>query len=178
MSSSYIKPSRTRQSDKRPKTEKTHAKEEHAGQVSRAKKSGNIPPVRLLAKQSTKKRKSRGNDSEPDDGQKSQSTPKKKKSEAAEEKRLKRFRAKAPSTYLERLSRVRTQRMFLIDRNRTTSADELYEEETFDVAGTTGNIYQVTISKVPTCSCPDALKGNQCKHIIYVSSMTSYCVQN
>jgi hypothetical protein len=35
----------------------------------------------------------------------------------------------------------------------------------------TGNIYQVKISKEPNCSCPDALNGNQCKHIVYVCSL-------
>ncbi|KAG9235048.1 hypothetical protein BJ875DRAFT_504274 [Amylocarpus encephaloides] len=94
--------------------------------------------------------------------------PRKKKEDPSEEKRLKRFREKAPLSYLERLSRVRTQRMFLIDRERSTSEDGGHEEERFDIAGTTGNVYQVTISKVPTCSCPDSSKGNQCKHIIYV----------
>jgi uncharacterized Zn finger protein len=58
--------------------------------------------------------------------------------------------------------------MFLIERNRTTSEDGTHEEEVFDLAGSTGNIYQVTVSKVPKCTCPDAGKGNQCKHIIYV----------
>lgn len=58
--------------------------------------------------------------------------------EEPEEKRLKRFRAKAPISYIERLDRVRTQRMFLIDRNRTTSADGTHEEEVFDIAGSTG----------------------------------------
>lgn len=35
------------------------------------------------------------------------------------------------------------------------------------MAGTTGNLYTVTIGKVPSCSCPDNQKGNQCKHICY-----------
>jgi len=58
------------------------------------------------------------------------------KKSANGEKRLRRFRAKAPGTYLERLKRVRTQRMFLIDRER--SDEEL--EEVFDIAGSTGNV--------------------------------------
>jgi hypothetical protein len=36
------------------------------------------------------------------------------------------------------------------------------------VAGSTGNVYTVTIGLVPSCDCPHAKKGNQCKHIIYV----------
>ncbi|TVY50004.1 E3 ubiquitin-protein ligase [Lachnellula occidentalis] len=92
----------------------------------------------------------------------------KKKGEEPEEKRLRRTRVKAPATYLERLHRVKTQKMFLIERIRTTSGDGTHEEEVFDIAGTTGNIYQVTVSKAPSCSCPDGMKNNQCKHIIYV----------
>jgi len=93
----------------------------------------------------------------------------KKKGEDPEEKRLRRTRVKAPASYLERLHRVKTQKMFLIERNRNTSQDGTHEEEVFDIAGTTGNIYQVTVSKEPTCSCPDSKKGNQCKHIVHVS---------
>lgn len=38
------------------------------------------------------------------------------------------------------------------------------------MAGSTGNIYHITIDKVPSCDCPHARKGNQCKHIVYVLS--------
>ncbi|CZT08740.1 hypothetical protein WAI453_006135 [Rhynchosporium graminicola] len=95
--------------------------------------------------------------------------PRRKKTEVeeSEEKRLRRFRPKAPISYNERLERVTYQRMFLIDREKGVDADGCLEEK-FDIAGSTGNIYQVTICKVPKCSCPDATKGNQCKHIIYV----------
>jgi SWIM zinc finger len=85
------------------------------------------------------------------------------------EKRLRIFRKRPPKTYLGHLGRVRTQRMFLIDRERKLSEDGRHEVEVFDIAGTTGNIYQVTITKRPSCTCPDAAKGSQCKHIIYMS---------
>lgn len=94
-----------------------------------------------------------------------------KKKDPDEEKRLRRFRNNPPRTYLERLDRVRSQRMFLIDRERKMSVDGSHEEEVFDLAGSTGNVYQITISKVPRCTCPDNAKGNQCKHIIYVRSL-------
>ncbi len=96
------------------------------------------------------------------------------KSGEPEEKRSKRFRQKPPGTYLERLQRVRTQRMFLIDRERGKSEDGTCEEEKFDIAGSTGNVYQVTIGRVPKCTCPDAGKGNQCKHIIYVCPVSPF----
>ena len=56
--------------------------------------------------------------------------------------------------------------MFVVDRTRG-GTDEA-PEETIDMAGTTGNIYSITIGLVPSCTCPDHQKGNQCKHIIYV----------
>jgi hypothetical protein len=102
----------------------------------------------------------------PSTAKKARRTAKPKK---GEEKRLRQFRKSAPKSYRERLDRVRSQRMFLIDRKRTPSLDEYGgEEEVFDIAGTTGNIYQVTIARQPRCSCPDSQSGNQCKHIIYV----------
>lgn len=104
--------------------------------------------------------------------------PRKKKGEEPEEKRLKRYRVKAPLSYLERLSRVTTQRMFLIDRHRSDSDDGVSEQETFDIAGSTGNVYQVTVGKLPACTCPDAGKGNQCKHIIYVSHPYHFILGN
>ena len=93
----------------------------------------------------------------------------KKNTDASEvEKRPGAFRKKPPQKYLERLERALSQRMFLLDR--TSGQDENgYLMETFNLAGTTGNIYEVQISRTPRCSCPDAKKGNQCKHIIYVS---------
>jgi hypothetical protein len=97
---------------------------------------------------------------------------KSKKCDPAEEKRLRAFRTHAPQSYLERLDRVRSQRMFLIDRERKSSVDGSPEEEVFEIAGTTGNIYQVKVGKVPSCTCPDAKKGNQCKHIVYVSDLS------
>ncbi|OKL59115.1 hypothetical protein UA08_05745 [Talaromyces atroroseus] len=56
--------------------------------------------------------------------------------------------------------------MFVISRSRVDTGSAL--EEHVDMVGTVGNIYSVTISLQPSCTCPDALKGNQCKHIIYV----------
>lgn len=95
--------------------------------------------------------------------QKTTDSPKKNQKE---EKRLRRFRAHPPQTYNERLHRAQTQRMFVIDRI-PTGTDDL-PEETIEMAGTTGNVYRVTVNQVPRCTCPDNSKGNQCKHIVYV----------
>ncbi|KAH8697285.1 putative RING finger domain protein [Talaromyces proteolyticus] len=89
-----------------------------------------------------------------------------KKATPATEKRAKRFRNHAPQSYLEKLYRARTQKMFVIRRTRQSAGG--VPEEKVDMVGTTGNIYTVTISTTPWCSCPDSSKGNQCKHIVYV----------
>lgn len=86
------------------------------------------------------------------------------------EKRLLEFRERAPYKFQERLERAISQPMFLIDRERRLNSNGTHEIEKFDMAGTTGNIYEVTIDKKPKCTCMDArIRGNQCKHIIYVS---------
>ena len=107
-------------------------------------------------------------EAEVDTGYLSPSKPKKRSSGKVkdEEKRLRRYRSHAPGSYLEKLERATTQRMFVIDRSR----DDEALEETIEMAGSTGNIYSVKIGLEPSCTCPDNRNGNQCKHIIYVSS--------
>lgn len=83
-----------------------------------------------------------------------------------EAKRLRRHRARAPSSYLEVKSRALTQRLTVLLRERCGS-DELPEEKVL-IAGSTGNIYTINIGLVPSCDCPHAKKGNQCKHIVYI----------
>jgi len=85
-----------------------------------------------------------------------------------EDKRLKRFRDHAPQSYLEIKARALTQRFTVLDRERC-GTDELPEEKIV-MAGSTGNVYTQKIGLVPSCDCPHAKKGNQCKHIIYVST--------
>jgi len=94
---------------------------------------------------------------------------KKKKAKQDGEKRLRRWRAHAPSAYQEIRSRALTQLMFALDRQRSNDNLE-HPSETISLAGTTGNVYTIRIDKVPTCDCPHAKKGNQCKHVVYVLS--------
>ncbi|KAF2706036.1 hypothetical protein K504DRAFT_414181 [Pleomassaria siparia CBS 279.74] len=83
-----------------------------------------------------------------------------------EEKRLRRYRKHAPQSYLEIKERALTQRLTVLNRERG-GTDEI-PEETIIMAGSTGNVYKQKIGLVPSCDCPHAKKGNQCKHIIYV----------
>jgi hypothetical protein len=85
------------------------------------------------------------------------------------EKRLDTYLKRPPFRFQDRLDRAMTQRMFLIGRERKWHEDGTHQIEEFDMAGTTGNVYKVTICKLPRCTCPDAMqRGKQCKHIIYV----------
>ncbi|KAF7375337.1 hypothetical protein MSAN_00420800 [Mycena sanguinolenta] len=84
------------------------------------------------------------------------------------EKRLAMFKKKCPQNIMDRVERVMTQRFFMVDRQRIEG--ELKEE--FKVLGSTGNIYTVTIQHKPSCDCPDAQKGNHCKHIVRYSSIS------
>ncbi|OBT53745.1 hypothetical protein VE04_05309 [Pseudogymnoascus sp. 24MN13] len=89
--------------------------------------------------------------------------------ESRVEKRLHQFRERPPYKFQDRLDRAISQPMFLIDRERKLNSDGTHEVEKFDMAGSTGNIYEVVIDKKPKCTCMDArIRGNQCKHIIYV----------
>jgi len=57
-------------------------------------------------------------------------------------------------------------RMIVVGRTRSETGG--YPREDIAVVGSTGNIYTVTIGLIPTCTCPDSLKGNECKHKVYV----------
>lgn len=83
----------------------------------------------------------------------------------SEEKRLRRFRSKPPASFQLKLQRASTQRMIVLDRKRDTIDDAPAEH--IDIVGSTGNVYEVTISHVPSCTCPDSLKGHECKHKVY-----------
>ncbi|CAB4392583.1 unnamed protein product [Rhizophagus irregularis] len=47
-----------------------------------------------------------------------------------------------------------------------TKVNDCHEE--FAILGSTGNVYTVTITHKPNCSCPDFKKGYLCKHIFFV----------
>jgi hypothetical protein len=102
----------------------------------------------LAEEPSPKKKSKRGNDA------------------PAEEKRLKRYRPAPPQSYISIKDRAMTQRLTVLSRERC-GTDEVPEEKVV-MAGSTGNVYTQHIGLVPSCDCPHATKGNQCKHIIYV----------
>jgi len=79
------------------------------------------------------------------------------------EKRLRKYRSSAPQGVRDRIYRALSQRMFLID---CIKQDDLNRD--YKVLGSTGNVYDVHIGQLPTCSCPDSSRGSLCKHVIFV----------
>lgn len=93
-----------------------------------------------------------------------ENTPKKKAAKV-EEKRDGRIRT-LTQAIRDRIARALGQRIFLIGRKDTSAEGSLGQE--FTVLGSTGNVYKVKIDKHPNCDCPDHMKGNLCKHILFV----------
>lgn len=77
-----------------------------------------------------------------------------------------RFRPKPPTNFAAVYERATTQRFYVLSRTLcgTPSCPEMFLE----VTGSTGNVYNVCIARQPTCDCPHACAGNQCKHTIFV----------
>jgi hypothetical protein len=80
------------------------------------------------------------------------------------EKRIRPFVPKISTAVADRLSRAFTHRLYLISRIPGENA----LERQYRVLGDSGNVYTVTIGRLPRCDCPDGAKGNHCKHIIFV----------
>jgi len=72
------------------------------------------------------------------------------------ERRLRPFEAEPDETYKKKLKKIRRERMFMLDRTKHLDR-EGYACERFDIAGSTGNIYQTTIGRKPSCTCMDAV---------------------
>lgn len=65
-----------------------------------------------------------------------------------------------------RKDRGKTQRIFLVHTHNYDDSDIV---RSYDVMGTTGNLYTVTIKDIPTCTCPDySQRQKRCKHIYFV----------
>ncbi|GBB87128.1 hypothetical protein RclHR1_13590003 [Rhizophagus clarus] len=80
-----------------------------------------------------------------------------------EEKRLAPFRTECTSSIYERIIHAQQQRIYMVNRTKVND----YHEE-FAILGSTGNLYTVTITHKPNCSCPDFKKGYLYKHVFFV----------
>lgn len=69
------------------------------------------------------------------------------------------------SQYQSRKSRGKSQKLFLVHSHDNK---EQYEK-CYDIMGTTGNVYTVSIKNIPECTCPDhQTRNKRCKHIYFV----------
>jgi hypothetical protein len=73
------------------------------------------------------------------------------------ERRLRPFEAEPDETFKKKLKKIRKERMFMLDRTKSLDRDG-YACEMFDIAGSSGNIYQTTIGRKPKCTCMDAVR--------------------
>ena len=62
----------------------------------------------------------------------------------------------------DRIARALTQRLYLIEQEEEDSGRK------YAVLGSTGNVYTVKVGALVSCDCPDAAKGNVCKHQLFV----------
>ena len=80
------------------------------------------------------------------------------------EKRASRLVSRPTQKIIERIQRALSQRLYLINQEDLSTPNNLSRE--YNVLGSTGNVYDVTISKRCSCTCPDEF--NCCKHILFV----------
>eukprot|EP01038_Epipyxis_sp_PR26KG_P004194 gene4194-5965_t len=83
-----------------------------------------------------------------------------------EEKRLRKYRANPTIDITARIQRALTQRLYLVQQQDQSAEGNIHR--LFAVLGSTGNIYDVNIRRLPSCNCPDCARGHLCKHIIFV----------
>lgn len=63
----------------------------------------------------------------------------------------------------QRKIRGKTQKLYFIDRDFIS-----VDTQNFSIMGSTGNIYTVSITNKPTCTCPDyTTRHKRCKHIYF-----------
>ncbi|KAG9239551.1 hypothetical protein BJ875DRAFT_436307 [Amylocarpus encephaloides] len=86
---------------------------------------------------------------------------------ASGERRLRPFVEEPDEAYKKKLKKIKTERLFMLDRQKSVDKDG-YICEKFEIAGSTGNVYKTTIGRSPNCVCMDArMRGQKCKHINY-----------
>lgn len=72
------------------------------------------------------------------------------------ERREREFIPEPDAKFKDKVKRIRKERMFMLNRQRVVDVKGK-EREDFDIAGSTGNIYQTKIGRSPSCTCMDAV---------------------
>jgi len=91
------------------------------------------------------------------------------------EHRLLTYRLSLSNDTRQRLRRITEHRIQLISRNENEVDPNAWiqkpslSQRCYSVLGAKGNVYNVKIGRIPSCTCPDyATRGNTCKHILFV----------
>ncbi|ESZ93331.1 hypothetical protein SBOR_6284 [Sclerotinia borealis F-4128] len=93
------------------------------------------------------------------------------------ERREKPFVAEPDAKFKDKVKRIRKERMFMLNRQKDVDAKGR-SCENFDIAGSTGNIYQTKIGRTPTCTCMDArIRGQKYALIIIYKAPMHLCYQ-
>jgi hypothetical protein len=115
----------------------------------------------------------------------------------APEKRAARYTTTASFPTAQRIQRAMTQRLYLVHQVDTSTPPTAISDASaagsvgagagagavsgnasalgagmrsrlYHVLGSTGNVYKIAIGRVPSCDCPDAARGNLCKHVLFI----------
>eukprot|EP01031_Cornospumella_fuschlensis_P025492 gene25492-30777_t len=102
----------------------------------------------------------------------------KKKSKTGEivEKRAAPYKHTANADIRSRISRAVSQRMYMVNQEDLSNEEGLCRK--YAVLGSTGNVYDIKIERIPSCTCPDAAKKGLCKHIIFIMVKVLQVPQN
>ena len=84
------------------------------------------------------------------------------------EKRLARYISSPSIAVKERIQRAFEHRLYLIEQRMINVGQGSPKGCEFFVLGATGNVYTVILETKPSCTCPDAARGNTCKHFLFV----------
>ena len=67
---------------------------------------------------------------------------------------------------IARINRACSERLYLVEADDNGIEGVL--SRTYTVLGSTGNVYDVIIQEMPSCTCPDFQRCYVCKHILFV----------
>ena len=87
---------------------------------------------------------------EDDADERQEMSPTSKRQKVVPEKRLRRYRSSMTNAIRDRIDRALHQRLYLLAATKSPN-DSIYRE--YQVLGQTANVYTVTISHLPSCTC-------------------------
>ncbi|KAF7946397.1 hypothetical protein EAE96_009395 [Botrytis aclada] len=86
-----------------------------------------------------------------------------------EEKRLEPFLPEPTAEFRRLLEDAQTQKLHCLEKYYVEGFEDHVEfKRKFDVLGTSGNVYFVTIGKKPSCNCFDGRSDILCVHIVFI----------